>query len=762
MMTDIKKSIVVLVTLIFITTLFFAVSAAPVHATTPAVQASSYVNATQQSQMYSSVMQKLESRGISPKYAYLPDFNAQRIVHKGNTVSPTYATTPAPMGIGDIGLKYLNGQTLPYEINFTSTEASVTIDNLSDFYLLNDGPHSVTIQLNSVLTNVSILGNSSYSFWTQNVVFYSARTHQITFIDNVWNFSSPAFNMTTNALHGNGILVPYVFYYDIGPTFNVTYPFTVDLYLNSTVINGNSAVYFNYSVFTSGKVYSGSYDTVIFNSTGHPGYRAPQPEYQIDGYGYDATGYLINDAEVMIGGPGGGSTTSIYSINATMHLYYLNSTTGTYQTVPSAFDIAADTGETSEGVAVSWSHGPDGYYAKLTAGPSFIYGMWNMSSVNNMEHFSGSISPSNAFIFASPDEMNLSTAAWVPTSASGHFSFTLPEGTYAYEALMSYYAPASGYLGSDTVISLLKDPTMGIYTPLFAFNNQQLANISVSGTGSSANPYVVENQQYMPINPLFDEFNDFVFPVFPGVMIANTNASVNLISMPSFYMQYAGYQVQILKNLKLPTYNYLPFEFYNTSNLSLWKDQFISGWFAYFLSGFPDANVIMWNSTHDLIGSNTFYSMDSSLLVFGGSNNVVWGNYFLQSPITKTKEFEYINTNGAPFGVSMYSSGNLVYNNEFKVYITAYSPDYSIYTGLPALYIDEWNISLQPAFIAHSFNGFTLSGSIIGTFYQGGNYWWNFNGTIPYNDNGLIYYGGDYVPLVHGFPFYLFREYMFF
>ncbi|MCY0852058.1 MAG: thermopsin, partial [Thermoplasma acidophilum] len=626
MMTGIKKSIVILITVVFVATLFFAVSSAPVQASAQAIHASPSVNATEQSSMYSYVMQKLESRGISPKYVYLPNFNAQKIVHGRNQVSPTYATTPAPMGIGDIGLKYVNGQTVPYEMNFTSTEASVTVNNLSDFYLLNDGPHSVTIQLNSVLTNVSILGNSSYSFWTQNVVFYSARTHQLTFIDNVWNFSSPAFNMTPNALHGNGTLVPYVYYYDEGPTFNVTYPFTVDLYLNSSVINGNTAVYFNYTVFSSGMVYSGSYDTVIFNSTyGQPGYTAPKPEYQIDGYGYDATGYLINDAEVMIGGPGGGSTTSVYSINATMHLYYLNSTTGTYQTVPSAFDIAADTGETSEGVAVSWYHGSDGYYARLTAGPSFIYGMWNMSTVDSMEHFSGSISPSNAFIFASPGEMNLTTAAWVPASVSGKFSFILPEGTYAYEALMSYYAPVYGYLGSGMPIILSKDQAMGIYTPLFAFNNQQLANISTSGNGSPSDPYAVENVQYAPINPIFDEFNDFVFPVFPGVMIVNTNASVNLISMPSFFMQYTGYQEESLKEFKLPTYNYLPFEFYNTSNLSLWNDQFISGWFSYFLSGFPDANVILWNSTHDLVGSNTFYSMDSSLLVFGGSDNVIWG-----------------------------------------------------------------------------------------------------------------------------------------
>ena len=42
---------------------------------------------------------------------------------------------------------------------------------------------------------------------------------------------------------------------------------------------------------------------------------------------------------------------------------------------------------------------------------------------------------------------------------------------------------------------------------------------------------------------------------------------------------------------------------------------------------------------------------------------------------------------------------------------------------------------------------FSRSESVVGGPYYGGNYWYKFNGTIPYNDNGLIANVGDYMPL---------------
>ena len=61
-----------------------------------------------------------------------------------------------------------------------------------------------------------------------------------------------------------------------------------------------------------------------------------------------------------------------------MNLKYKNGSR--YVNVPSAYDVGSETGETSEGIAVSWVHNT----AHLTPGPSMVYGMWNISSSNAM------------------------------------------------------------------------------------------------------------------------------------------------------------------------------------------------------------------------------------------------------------------------------------------------------------------------------------------------------------------------------------------
>ncbi|MGC8608730.1 MAG: thermopsin family protease [Thermoplasmata archaeon] len=710
------------------------------------------------------------SKGIPDRYVYLPNFKAADMyTYTNGQVSPLYSRSPAPMGIGDFGLRSgRDGSIVPYTMNTTSIEGSITLNNLNAFYLQNDGPQSVSIQLNTVLNNVTLFGNSSYVFWNQNVVFYSARTHQLEFIDNVWNFSSPAFNMTPNAIaHGNGTVVPPIYYYAIGPAYTIRYPFAVKLYLTAAVIDGDSTAFFNYTIESHGRTISGSFDEVMFNSTyGMPaGYSAPMPHYMISGTEITPTGYLLNDAEIMIGGPGGGSTSSIYGISGSMSLKYLpeeritsapvhgmqnpqndrTAATNNYVTVPSAYDFGTDTGETSEGVSVSWNQARE---AQLTAGPSLLYGMWGVSPENTqMNQYSGRVNPSNAFMFVSPgSNFNAQNAAWVPLNPHGSYSFILPQGQYTAEALLSYYAPqvfslsqityrpvpfnglhaqatasAHGQNGGGQKISLKYDRLAGIYTPLVAMDNQQLKTISTSGSGTLNDPYMIENYQPGSMSSLFAEFNDFAFPVFTGVLLVNTNAYVDMVEMPSLLIQYPSYLDTFLSVFDLPTFNYMGYGMYSTEHVSLF-DSNISGWFSSELAGFPVANVILWNSSSDLIGSNTFMSMDSSLLIFGGSLNTVWGNTFKNyaNPMINADEMAAINLYGAPLGISVYSSSNLVYNNIFNSTITAYSPSFSIYTGEPAQYINQWNVSLRPASSISIKNGFTLTGSIVNSEYQGG------------------------------------------
>ena len=242
------------------------------------------------------------------------------------------------MGVADLGKDNVSGTLTPYTYNTSSFEGTFAAKNFSAISPDTSTPSSVSIQLNAVLNNVTLFGVSKYDFWTQNVIFYSTRTHQLTFIDNVWNFTSSAFTGNSIYQHGTGGVIstgPSGFYYALGPTITVSYPFSVSLYLNSTVIAGRSAVFFNYSISSGGVATSSSYDEVIFNSTyGQPsGFSAEAPVYVVSGTIANPLYNLPNDAELIIGGPGGGSGANVYALNGTFHLQYYNKKTDAYSNI---------------------------------------------------------------------------------------------------------------------------------------------------------------------------------------------------------------------------------------------------------------------------------------------------------------------------------------------------------------------------------------------------------------------------------------------
>lgn len=698
---------------------------------------------------YRNAVALANASGTPSKYLYLPNMNPA-----GNYVNgkyqPLYTGSPAPMGIADYGTAG--------SFSTTSFEGSISVNNMTPLYALNDAPRSLGIQLNAILTGVSVGGNNSNVYWNQNVMFYSARTHQIEFIDNIWNFTSPGAGMTNSTLssHGkNGTVVPGSLYYEVGKIYNVTYPFTVSLYLNSTLSNGQQEVFFNYSISkgaSSGKQISGSFDYAVFNSTAPVS--APA-KYIVDNSKTAPIGGIPYDAEFVIGGPGGGSTTSLYGINASMSLDYLSGSS--YTPVKSAYDAGSDTGETANGIAVSWNANKE---ANLSAGPTMVYGMWGIQNTG-MKKYSGKVSPSESFMFVSQGTSfsNLS-ASWVPLAPDGSYNFTLPDSyQYHFGIFSNWYDPSYGLL-SSSVPALKKNKTMGIYTPVYAFSNQQLKDLSTVSTGISTSPYTITGIQNSSILSIFGGLNDYGFPLFSGILVSGTTSNVTFKGMPSFQIQYSQESSRVLTYLGLPDINYLNYEFYNDTNVTLEGSHFISGWFSYTLAGyFPAADVLFWNTTNSLVDSNYFSSMDSSFLIYNSNNtranNTVWGNYFEQNALAQSSYFTSMNTIGAPTGISMFSSGNLVYNNVFDVYFTAVSPNISIYTGFQTNYTNSWNITREPVSYGMKVNGITLTGGIMDTGpnaikYQGGNYWWNYvgNGTAVYNASGLIASGGDATPLI--------------
>ena len=687
------------------------------------------------------LLNSLETEGTPTSDIYLPNFNPPVTMNDGH-VQPLYPVAPAPMGIGDFGLKNQNGTIVGYNLTTSSIEGTMTVNNLSSSSMSSAQQTSGSIQLNTVLTNVTLFGVTNYTYWTQNVIVYSNNFHRIKFVLNIWNFSSSAGTFPKNGIaKGKGRVVGNEVYITQGPSFSVALPATVDLYTNASLINGDSAVFFNYTLMDAGVISSGTFDEVLFNSTGGmpPGYSAPAPHYLISGTvttppllnagTHTHMGFLY-DAEIMIGGPGGGSTTTIYNINATMALKYYNTSSSGLVSVPSAFNFGTDTGETSTGANVWWN----GTTAFLNEGPSLLYGMWNVSS-SKPRGFGGRVSPSNAFMFVSGGStFNASADAWNPLPLSGNYDFHVPYGEVSGQILLSYYRPVSFTISAGKNFNLRRNRHAGIYTPLYAFGNSQIAYIASGGNGSLSSAYMLSGvSSVASISPLFDELNDWLFPVFAGVFFWNVSAHVEMNGMPLLRVMY-GTQTASADSLPA-VYNYLNYEFYADSNISLWKSE-VSG---YFTNSFLPYGIILLDSSNMLVGGNRLHAsaVDSfvghrnggSVAILGGTDNTVWGNTFESNMFTDLGS-----------GLLVRSSGNLVYNNMFlqPVSFTAESP---------RIFSNTWNISKQPASAINYVNGYALTGSIIHGTYQGGNLWWNYNGTIPYNDGGLIGTGGDYVPL---------------
>ncbi len=735
-------------------------AAVPAGADNSAVQASVRpVNTSLSTLGYNSAVSIANNSGTPSRYLYLPSLHPA-VAQSNGKFAPAYTGSPAPVGIADYGTAG--------SYSTTSFSGTISVNRMNPLYLLNDAPTSLGVQLNAVLTGVAVGKNTSNVYWNQNVLYYSARTHQIQFIDNIWNFTSPGAGMTNSTLYANGSggnLVPGSLYYAIGSVYNVSYPFTVTLYLNSTLNNSRQEVFFNYSIsqgLSGGKSLSGSFDHAVFNSSSPVS--APA-RYRVDGSTTVPIGGIPYDSEFIIGGPGGGSTTTLNGINATMALDYLSG--GSYSPVTSAYDAGSATGETANGVAVSWN---STHSVNLTAGPTMVYGMWGTGASGTMQTYRGTISPSESFMFVSKGTaFSNSSASWVPLSPDGSYYFTIPSGNYRAGIFSNWNDPWYGQL-SSVPSALTENRSLGIYAPLYAFSNSQLKDLSMMSSGVSSAPYVITGVQNTSIYQVFGKFNDYAFPVFPGVLISGTTAKASFRGMPSFHITYGQATSQAISALTLPPVNYLNFEFYNDTNITLSNSSFISGWFSSTLAGyFPAANLLLWNTTDSLVASNHFSSMDSSVMVYNSnstaSNNTIWGNYFGQDGLVQSGYFSNINTIGAPAGLTLFSSGNLVYNNNFMVYFTALNPNVSIYSGLQTNYSNSWNISREPLSYTMTVNGVPLSGSIMGTGpnairYQGGNYWWNYlgNGTSAYNDSGLIQSGGDMAPLIHSVYAVTFNE----
>ncbi len=754
-------------------------------------------NAPDAAQLASAALNASAAQHIPRRLVYVPRSGPAPppVATTGGHVEVTYPEAPAPLGIADFGLTNVSGTAVPYRLNTTSLAGTFRTNStvgLQPEYLDSGVPDGYGIQLNAVLTNVTLQGANETDglpnqFWTQNVVQYAAQLHELQFIDNVWAFW-PGFNSSTFAAHGpNGTQVGTRFYYAIGPTIDISYPFSLTLYLNSTVIDGDNAVFFNYTLSNATRTESGSYDYVQFNSDGAAA--AGSAVYEANGFNYDPVG-LPNDFEFIVGGPGGGSTTDFLAADASLGLRYWNTTAGGYRAVPSAYDTGGETGETASGAGVGYV----GTTAYLTTGPSIAAGLWN--ATGSAEGDAGlrlvhlRVSPSSAFLFVGPEAAggNLSapssTWQWAPLvgpsqTDAGWLSgnLALPPGRYSVAVLESDYAPALTTLtvGAGAAwlnVTLAADASYGIYTPIFAWSNDQLPALSSAGAGSASDPYRLIDDA-LPgqlLNPLFGGFNDYGFPTFAGLELLGTTAHV-VATPPSFRAPAPSWLLASTSLLDVPDVLGLASWVVGTQNVAVVNATFTGIWFALSLEGadasdlmvFQSEDVLVANDTFEISGGTGLFVYDQGL--FGAGRTTIWGNTFgsNDSVVFFPSCSGYCEGLELPdVGLQLMTQGALVYNNAFWLLDgdAAWTPTsdwWSLLISPAVSYSDRWNVTPQPAAdVAHAaaFPWFPLTGSILGTSRQGGNFWQIYGtpgdpfGELPFTNHGNITVGGDYDPLL--------------
>ena len=674
-----------------------------------------------------------------------------------------------------------------------------------NFYPGSGTPTQWGGQENAVLPNVTILGKEcpgatcsasgtgNYAFWIQNVISYDSNNDTISFVDDTWNFTSGSSEMFSNSLvdwspnGGNytGVWVAF------SPYFHVAPPFTVTTYVNTSVDSaGDQILWYNYSVESpTVTINNGNYDYLVFNSqptTGGPLALSP-PDFEASAHSHhEVTDGYEFDAFI---GADDGSNQLMLQANATMQvqycvqLPYCTPTSFAYASVPAAVNYGMQTGEQTVGIAVNYV----GTTADMVAGPLITHGLWNYTGQTGVNP--GSIPVTNALSVSGDPEGALTTQPyffvffestnytsqgyqWAPDVPTWY----LMPGTYNYEIMLADYTQQNGTItvGASPVTLTAVLPynaLMGVYTPLWAFGDAQLAGISSSGSGTITSQYVPFNNPtttYWGFTPNnlsanFYSADDYSFPSFTGVLLYGTSAYVDLNDLPAFSVVHTTRSVA-------RSY-YLGIELFETSHVTLSNDPLIMGWpsweeISFYISvpatqnPAPQAEVFVWNSTDDLIMSNNFvgtptssgsYVSPDELILYGGSNNVVWGNTF--------RDPHGVNPGSTYAGLGLAESGDLIYNNNLSVdnpvvYLPynwanvadclpqylggcgSNSPDNGWFYNDPANLVgNTWNVTPQSASnVVNTVNGFPLSGSVLGPAVttQGGNYYWNL-GTSPNN-----------------------------
>jgi hypothetical protein len=147
-----------------------------------------------------------------------------------------------------------------------------------------------------------------------------------------------------------------------------------------------------------------------------------------------------------------------------------------------------------------------------------------------------------------------------------------------------------------------------------------------------ASPYSLVNNEGSNLSGEFAATNDYEFPAYPGISLVGTNAYVEIPNPASFLVDFWGTSLRTAHYFGSPTSDDLAIWLFATSHVSI-VGGVIAGWTSNQQTGFPYADLVVWNSTSTLVMGVTFDVTDTGIFTYGGTGNAFVQNTFVNSPV---------------------------------------------------------------------------------------------------------------------------------
>ena len=374
----------------------------------------------------------------------------EQLISTREQINPynSYRNEPAPIGIADYGL---GSNGTPYNYSTPSFIGNVTVNSIS-FYSTSMSSYNMTFQLN--LNFVFKYNSISYDYWVQNVAYLNTSNRQITFIDNIWNLSSSRANVANSTVAGNGTVTNFnstAFYYDFSNSSlagnNISLSKNGSFLLKMNAILGPNGAPEAVFLYDDGYGWV-TYDRAIFHFANN---LKQSPYFFVSGNAYNPANTYY-DAELVMGGPGNGSSSNDINSSVLLMLEYYNG--NNYQTIQNAYNFGGDTGETVYNALSRGTYGSlsGRLAAQVTnsTGQNPIGQIYNSSEVSGLKVISN-VSEGALYVSRLNSQGNVGNFVNVTSFVGGSFNVTLYNGTYSVK-ILDYSTGKFQSLGNITLI----------------------------------------------------------------------------------------------------------------------------------------------------------------------------------------------------------------------------------------------------------------------------------------------------------------------